>query len=100
MQHVDHVAGRSLAVREPERGESVLDGLIDGVGGGADGVAVLPFHQNPRFLRARVERLVRVLEKMRGTERKYARVHEKEVVEERVRARTEQFRGDQRVFQR
>ena len=31
---------------------------------------------------------------------KYARVHEKEIVEERVGARTEQFRGDQRVFQR
>ena len=74
--------------------------MIDGVGGGADGIAVLPLHQNPRFLRARVERLVRILEKKEEMEGKYARVHEKEVVQERVRSRTEQFRGDQRVFQR
>ena len=74
--------------------------MIDGVGGGADGVAVLPLHQNPRLLRARVERLVRVLEKIKGNGGKYARVHEKEVVQERVRSRTEQFRGDQRVLQR
>lgn len=51
-----------------EKRESVLDGLIDGVGGGADGIAVLPLHQNPRFFRARVERLVRILEKKRGNE--------------------------------
>lgn len=60
MQHVDHIARRALTGIESQN-NSELDGLVDGVGGGADGVAVLPLQQQPRLLRAGVEGLVRVL---------------------------------------